>query len=97
MRQSIEASVSFPALVDGRVYLGNGCERVSASLGFENSATPHTSNDEEHSERILHSIFFETTESFPMNRFPFDRTGLLSRVSAMLRYDSVSIGLALTL
>jgi len=81
----IKTSVSLPSVVDGGVYLGTRCEQVSASTGFEISSRVQVGN-ERSSDVLLHSIFFETTESSPINRFLFERPCLLTRVTSMYRY-----------
>ena len=61
---SIEGGASIPDIVEGQTYWGYGLRRVRASLGFEISARKINDGVER-----LHSIFFETEPSWPINRF----------------------------
>jgi hypothetical protein len=61
---SIEGGAGIPRIVEGQAYWGYGLGRVKASFGFEISARKINDGVER-----LHSIFFETEPSCPINRF----------------------------
>jgi hypothetical protein len=61
---SLGGGVGIPNIIEGRTYWGYEIGKVRASLGFEISARRSEESPEQ-----LHSIFFETETSRPMNRF----------------------------
>lgn len=61
---SIEGETGITNIIDGKTYWGNGLRRVRASFGFEVSSQRNNDGEER-----LHSIFFDTESSFPINRF----------------------------